>query len=134
MLPDPDRVTPDDRSGGTPVKSTCRRLVVVVAQVGADHDDGRLVLPQCVQHVSHSICLDLPDDDRDDGDLSTQGPLEKRQLHLDGVLAVVGGVRDDDTGQCRCDRARWFVDGDGAERRLEGAPAGQRHAVHEGEV
>ena len=63
----------------------------MMGQVGADDDDRSVAIPKCVENVGHGILVGLAHQKGDDCE-RLQHELEKRELNLDGMIAVAGGV------------------------------------------
>ena len=74
-----------------PVPPLRARLVEVVRQVGADHDEVRA---EQVEGVGDTVGFGWPDRDGHVAGVSSEDATQERQLHLEGVLVGVRGVRE----------------------------------------
>ena len=72
----------------------------VVAQVGADHDEGLGPAPQRLQHAGDLVGVRVAHEQRDDADRA-QYALQEGQRHLQGVLIDVRAVAHEHPGEGR---------------------------------
>ena len=111
-----------DGSGRRGVEAARFLVGLVVAQVGADDEEGSLAVPEgAFEHLGHRRGIGPADEEGDDGERG-EHHLEKRELDLEGVIAVVCVVVDLDLRQAGAIARPRPVDRDGSERGLK-APA-----------
>ena len=82
-----------DRLSGGAVEPARRVVVVIVAEIGADDDQGLGPAPQQIEEFRRLFRRRLAGDERHDGEVGEHG-LQERQLHLQAMLLMVGGIED----------------------------------------
>ena len=92
------RVEPFDGPAGGGIDFPGAVVIQVVAEVRADDDERFRPAPQRLDHVRHLGRVRFADDQRHDGEI-VQHHLQERQVDLEAVFELVGGVEDLDPGQ-----------------------------------
>jgi hypothetical protein len=107
-----------DRTSGGGIHSSGRVVVEVVAEVGADYDQGFVTAPTRVQRLSDLLWGGLAHGDRQEGE-AVQHLLKKGELNLEGVFPVVGFVQHMDVRQTKELLSRCRIDGNASKGRFE---------------
>jgi len=113
------------RGGG--VEPTRGLVVVVVAQVRADHDQGLRSAPEPLEHLGYLVGRGLTHAEGSESELA-QHPLQKRKLHLQAVLLRVRGVELGYLGQVEHALDGVAIHAHRAERRQEAVRSRHRQA------
>src|SRR5262249_6560759 len=80
-----------DRSCRGGIEALGGRIIVVVGQIGADHDERFVFPPKPPQYLAHFLRLCIPDYQRDEEKIPHER-LQERQLDFERMFGSVRGV------------------------------------------
>ncbi len=95
-----------------------------LGEIGAEEDQGFGAAPEALDHLRHRFARDVAHHQGQNRDLA-QDALEEGELHLQAMLAGVGGVVLDHLGEAGQGPERRPVDRQGSEGAVEGFGMGR---------